>query len=133
MAEKISTFLMFQNGRANEALEAYVALFPGSRIEDIQYFDESGPGKPGSVLSAKATVNGMPIRAFDSPVPHAVDFTPSISLFVDCTDETEVDRLYAELSRDGAVMMELGAYPFAAKFAWVADRFGVSWQLSLTE
>ena len=41
----------------------------------------------------------------------------------------EIDRLYAGLSEGGQVMMELGPYPFAVKYAWVQDRFGVSWMV----
>ncbi len=29
------------------------------------------------------------------------------------------------------VMMALDTYPFARKYTWLADRFGVSWQLFL--
>jgi predicted 3-demethylubiquinone-9 3-methyltransferase (glyoxalase superfamily) len=39
--------------------------------------------------------------------------------------------LWDALAKDGTVMMPLDAWPFARKFGWVADRFGVSWQLSL--
>ena len=51
------------------------------------------------------------------------------AFFVNCPTEAEVDRLYAGLSDGGSVMMALDKYPFAARYAWVQDRFGVSWQL----
>jgi predicted 3-demethylubiquinone-9 3-methyltransferase (glyoxalase superfamily) len=71
------------------------------------------------------------VLASDSPVKHAFDFTPSLSFFVDCTSDEEQRRLFAELSDGGAVMMPLDDYGFSKRFAWVADRFGVSWQLNL--
>jgi predicted 3-demethylubiquinone-9 3-methyltransferase (glyoxalase superfamily) len=42
-----------------------------------------------------------------------------------------VDTLFRKLSEGGQIMMPLDTYPFSRKFAWVADRFGVSWQISL--
>ena len=73
------------------------------------------------------------LNGFDSPVHHGFTFTPSISMFVDCDSEEEIDRLFAALLDGGQVMMELAEYAFAAKFAWVVDRFGASWQLSLAK
>jgi predicted 3-demethylubiquinone-9 3-methyltransferase (glyoxalase superfamily) len=52
---------------------------------------------------------------------------------VTCEGEQEIDTLYAELSKDGEIFMPLNAYPFSAKYAWIADRYGVSWQLSLLD
>jgi predicted 3-demethylubiquinone-9 3-methyltransferase (glyoxalase superfamily) len=70
--------------------------------------------------------------AIDSPPVHAFDFTPWLSLFVTCASEDEIDRLFAGLSEGGFVMMPLSTeHGFAAKYAWLSDRFGVSWQLSL--
>ena len=65
------------------------------------------------------------------PPVHAFDFTPSLSLFVDCADEAELERLFASLSDGGVVLMPLGDHGFSAGFGWVNDRFGVSWQLNL--
>jgi predicted 3-demethylubiquinone-9 3-methyltransferase (glyoxalase superfamily) len=130
MAERITPFLMFE-GKAEEAMDFYRSLFPDARVERLERFGPEGPGAEGTILHAELVLKDQRLRLFDSPVAHAFGFTPSFSLFVDCESEAEVARLFAALSEGGQVMMELAEYPFARKFAWLADRFGVSWQLSL--
>jgi len=67
----------------------------------------------------------------DSPVKHAFSFTPAFSFFIDCSSEEEQHRVFAGLSEQGTVLMPLGDYGFSRQFAWVSDRYGVSWQLNL--
>ncbi len=57
-------------------------------------------------------------------------FTPSISLFVECKSEVELDEAFNRLAEGGAVLMPLNNYGFSKKFGWLNDRFGVSWQLN---
>jgi len=76
-------------------------------------------------------LGGQLFMAMDSHIEQPFTFTPSISFFVTCADEPEIDRLAAALGEAGTVLMELGSYPFAKKYARVQDRFGVSWQLIL--
>lgn len=57
---------------------------------------------------------------------------PAVSYFVNCGgDDARIERLYAKLSKDGRVMMPLEKYDWSAKYAWVEDRFGISWQLDI--
>ena len=130
MIQKISPFLSF-DGHAEEAANYYVSLFPNSEVQTVVRWGAEGPGKEGSIMQAFFTLNGHAMRAFDSPPAHAFTFTPSMSLFVDCEDEAELDRVCATLSEGGSFMMPLGSYGFSKKFAWLSDRFGVSWQLNL--
>jgi uncharacterized glyoxalase superfamily protein PhnB len=44
----------------------------------------------------------------------------------------QIDRVFESLSQDGSVLMPLASYPFSEKFGWVADKYGVTWQLNLT-
>ena len=67
----------------------------------------------------------------DSFVKHPFTFTPSISNFVTCSSEEELDNLYEKLNEGGQALMPLNNYGFSKKFGWVNDRFGVSWQLNL--
>lgn len=67
----------------------------------------------------------------ESPIKHPFDFTPAVSLFVDFDSAEELDRVFAALSEGGFVMMPLDNYGFSERFAFIQDRYGVSWQLNL--
>jgi len=129
---KITPFLMFE-GNAEEAMTFYMSLFDDSEIISIARYGADGPGAEGSVQHASFSLAGERFMCIDSPAKHDFTFTPSMSLFVQCEDEAEIDRLYAALAEQGAALMPLGNYGFSAKFGWVNDRFGVSWQLNLPE
>jgi predicted 3-demethylubiquinone-9 3-methyltransferase (glyoxalase superfamily) len=130
MSTTITPFLMFQ-GQCEQALNLYVSLFPGATVPVFERWGPEGPGAEGQVARATFVLGDREFRAFDSPPVHAFGFTASFSMFVDCQDEAEIDRLWAALSDGGVPMMPLGNYGFARKFGWTTDRFGVSWQLSL--
>jgi predicted 3-demethylubiquinone-9 3-methyltransferase (glyoxalase superfamily) len=129
MAQSIKTFLMFE-GRCEQALNFYISLFVDGAITSIGRYGPEGPGAEGSVVHATFTLKGQTFMAIDSPVKHDFTFTPAMSLFVDCEDEAEIDRLFARLSEGGKILMPLNVYPFSRKFGWIADKFGVSWQLN---
>ena len=128
--QKITTFLMF-SGSAEEAMTFYISLFERSKIISITRYGSNEAGKEGTVQYATFELNGQQLMCIDSPVQHPFTFTPAISLYVSCADEKEIERLFAALSDKGQMLMPLEAYPFSKKFAWVQDRFGVSWQLNL--
>lgn len=128
--QKITTFLMF-DGKAEEAMSLYLSLFEDSRLLSIERYDESGPGAAGTVMHARFALNGQEFMCIDSAVKHDFTFTPAMSLFVNCGSAEELERLFERLSSDGSVLMPLGSYGFSERFAWVADRYGVSWQLNL--
>ncbi len=83
------------------------------------------------MLRASFQLAGKTYQCIDSFVKHGFTFTPSVSLFVNCETEEEIDRLYAALSEGGTPLMELGDHGFSRRFGWTNDRFGVSWQLNL--
>ena len=130
MPRKVTTFLMFE-GTAEEAMKFYVSLFAGSAIEQVERYGRGEPGKEGTVKKATFALGGQDFMCIDSPVKHNFTFTPSISLFVDCESEGELDAAFSQLSAGGVVLMPLDNYGFSRKFGWVNDRFGVSWQLNL--
>ena len=130
MARKVSTHLMFE-GVAEEAMNFYVSLFGGSEIIKVERYGPGEPGAEGTVKIATFTLSGREFICIDSPIKHDFTFTPSISLFVDCENEAELEAVFSRLSTGGQVLMPLDNYGFSTRFGWVKDRFGPSWQLNL--
>jgi predicted 3-demethylubiquinone-9 3-methyltransferase (glyoxalase superfamily) len=128
--QRIKTFLMFEGG-AEKAMTFYLSLFDDAEVVSMVKHGPEGPGPEGSVMTAVFRLAGHQFMCSDSFQHHEFTFTPSMSLFVDCADEAELDRLYGALVEGGAALMPLADYGFSKKFGWVNDRFGVSWQLNL--
>jgi len=130
----ISPFLWF-NDNAEEAVNFYISLFKNSKINSLTRYGEEEPetiGRPkGSVMTVDFLIEGQVFTALNGgPV---YEITPAISFFVNCESIKEIDALWAKLSVEGTVMMELDKYPFSEKYGWIQDRFGVSWQLILSD
>lgn len=130
MPASVTPFLMFE-GQAEEAMNFYVETIPDSEILNVQRHGAEGPGPEGSIFIASFSLRGQPVMVSDSYISHDFTFTPSISLFVTCESEEEVAELSAAFAEGGNYLMPLDNYGFSRRFAWVVDRFGVSWQLNL--
>src|SRR5690554_6098741 len=118
-------------GDAQAAIDLYTRVFKDAEVIKLQRYDDTNPEMGGQIMQAEVRLQNQSLFFTDSPNVHSFDFTPSLSLFVTCSTAGEVDRIFHELSEDGAVMMPLDAYFFSKRFGWCNDRFGVSWQVSL--
>lgn len=108
-----------------DAVALWSGAFPDMPVEPL---DDADPP-----TRLRVVVAGQPLILFDSPPVHDFTFTPSISLLVSCETGGEVDRIAGILAKDGRVFMPLGEYPFSSRYTWIADRFGMSWQIMLAK
>ena len=119
--------------QAEEAVELYTSLFPDASTGDIARYTEEGREfhgmEPGSTMTIEFKLAGQSFLALNGG-PH-FQMNPSISFYVTCESEEEVDHLWNELGRDGQILMPLDKYFWSDKYGWVQDRFGVSWQIAL--
>lgn len=130
MKKQITSFLTFQKNNAEQAMNFYVNLFNNSKVIDIQRYGKDGPGKEGTIVKAIFELNGKQFICSDSFIQHDWIFTPAVSNWVECETKEELERLYKNLSENGDIKMPLGNYGFSKQFAFVEDRFGLSWQLN---
>lgn len=126
---KITTFLMYNN-QAEEAINLYTSLFDDSEIITMVKYDEDGPGEPGTVQHSIFTLNGQVFIAIDANSGQELPMNPAISLYVTVKDNAEMERLYNGLKKEGAILMPKTEMPPYKQFAWVQDKYGVSFQLA---
>ena len=125
----VATHIMFQGGVAGAALKFYEQVLPGFQVRSITHHDDQNPDAKGWIFQAKADFQGHRLMVIDSPIAHDFDLTPSMSLFVELQADN-FQGVFDGLSRDGTVLMPPDDYGFSRRFAWVQDRFGVSWQIN---
>jgi predicted 3-demethylubiquinone-9 3-methyltransferase (glyoxalase superfamily) len=114
--QNIASCLWF-DGRAEEAARFYTGIFRNSRIGDVMYYGEAGPGPAGSVLCVMFELDGAEFIALNGGPEF--QFSPAVSFFVKCETQAEVDDYWARLL-DGGTPQQCG---------WITDRFGVTWQI----
>lgn len=126
----IAPCLWFDN-EAESAADFYTDVFPDSRVTAIARYPESfdNPGgKPrGSVMTVELDLAGTTFTALNGGPQFTIN--PTISFFVRTDDVATADHIATTLGDGGSYLMELGEYPWSPRYAWVQDRFGVSWQV----
>ena len=138
--QKIAPCLWFDRN-CEEAVNFYLTVFPNSKIDMLKRYPadvQVGPMKDmaGQVLTAIFDLNGFQFQALDGGPLFKIN--PSVSFFVNFDPSrmpnaaADLDAMWAKLSDGGTALMPLQAYPFSKRYGWVQDRFGVSWQLMLT-
>ncbi|MES2471075.1 MAG: VOC family protein [Patescibacteria group bacterium] len=125
--QKILPHLWFDK-EAKEAAEFYVTLFPDSKIENVQVITDTPSGDCDIVNFKLAGQDFMSISAG----PY-FKLNPSISLFVVFDTEAEIEAVWNKLIEGGKALMPYDTYPWAKKYGWLQDKYGLSWQLSMSE
>jgi predicted 3-demethylubiquinone-9 3-methyltransferase (glyoxalase superfamily) len=120
--QKISPFLWFDN-QAEEAARYYTGIFRNSSITAITHYGEAGQeihGRPpGSVMTAAFELEGQSFTAINGgPV---FTFSPAISFVINCDTQEEIDYYWDKLTAGGD--------PGAQQCGWLADKYGLSWQV----
>ncbi|HML26382.1 MAG TPA: VOC family protein [Methanomethylovorans sp.] len=121
--QKIVPHLWFDT-EAAEAAKFYTSLFRDSGIIDITQIHGTPSGTAETVTIELSGQEFMLISA--GPF---FTFPPAISFLIACGTTEEVDMLWEQLSKGGTELMPLDAYPFSERYAWVQDRYGLSWQI----
>jgi len=114
--QKITPFLWF-DGKAEDAMNFYVSIFKNSKVVRVTRFGDAGPGPKGAVMSATFQLEGQEFFALNGGPQF--QFTPAISLFVNCETQQEVDELWEKLSAGGE----------KNRCGWLRDKYGLSWQI----
>ena len=124
---KATPFLMFQ-GQAQGALALYRSAFPD--LEELLLQEHAEGPQAGQIAMAQVRFAGQEVMLFDSPPVHDFTFTPSSSIFLTMDVPDAVDPLARAFEAGGKFLMPPDDYGFSRRFAWVQDRFGVSWQIN---
>jgi predicted 3-demethylubiquinone-9 3-methyltransferase (glyoxalase superfamily) len=130
--QKITPFLWFDT-RAEEAANFYTSIFESSKILNVSRYNESSAKATGMKVDSAFVVSfqleGQDFTAMNAG-PH-FKLNESISLFAYCESEEKIENVYNKLCENGKVLFSLDKYDWSPKYAWVIDKFGLSWQLDV--
>lgn len=131
--QKIFPFIWYED-KAEEAMQFYVSAFANSKVGNVKRYPTDYqvgpvPGMGGKVLTGVFEIDGYRMMCLDGGP--FFKLTPTISISVQCKDEAEIDALHAKLRDGGADLMPLNTYEWSKKYAWINDKYGLSWQLNV--
>ncbi len=131
--QKITPCIWFEKD-CEAAINSYISVFNSapksrgnSRIVSMQKYPDNIPNPPwpkevaGKVLTAIFELDGQRFMALDGG-PGVFPKSGQISLVIDCETQDEVDHFWNHLTEGGD--------PKAQQCGWLADKYGISWQVT---
>lgn len=131
--QKITPHLWY-DGEASEAAAFYTDIFPDSNITKVTTIHDT-PSGDSEIVSFKLAgqqfmaISAGPLFKFNPSVSFILNFDPS----KDQNARENLDMFWDRLSQGGTALMDLDKYPFSERYGWIQDRYGLSWQLILSD
>ncbi len=143
MSQKITPNLWF-DGNAKEAADFYVSAFPEGKVGSTVHYPNSAEegladfqlDMAGKELVVDFELGGQRFTAINAGPEFK--FNPSVSFMVNFDPSRDeqarehLDELWGKLIEGGEALMAIDKYPFSKRYGWVKDRYGLTWQLILT-
>jgi predicted 3-demethylubiquinone-9 3-methyltransferase (glyoxalase superfamily) len=131
--QKIVSHLWYDK-EAKEAASLYCSVFPDSRIVNITTLHDTPSGDVDTVSFTLSghffmAVSAGPLFTFNPSVSFILNFDMS----KDRQSREMLDTIWNKLAQDGTVLMPLDKYPFSDRYGWIQDKYGLSWQLILSD
>ena len=124
---------LWYDKEAREAAEFYTSVFPKSSITNVITLHDT-PSGDCDIVSFKLwdyafmAISVGPLFKFNPSISFMVNFDPSQHKDA----KAHLDAVWSKLADGGYVLMPLDKYPFSEHYGWIQDRYGLSWQLILT-
>ncbi len=130
--QKITPHLWFDK-EAVEAIAFYASVFPDSKVNNVRRITGTPSGDCDIVSfeimgTSFQAISAGPYFKFNPSVSFMVNFDPSKNQEA----EKQIDEIWAKLVEGGKALMPIDKYPFSERYGWVQDKYGLSWQLILT-
>jgi predicted 3-demethylubiquinone-9 3-methyltransferase (glyoxalase superfamily) len=109
--KKITPYLWFDT-QAEVAMNFYVSLFKNSKVNNVSR------GPDGRAFTVSFELDGQEFMGLNAGPQFK--FNESISFFVNCEDQAEVDHFWNALTADGGEESMCG---------WCKDKYGLWWQI----
>jgi predicted 3-demethylubiquinone-9 3-methyltransferase (glyoxalase superfamily) len=120
--------------QARAAAEFYVSVFGlDSRVTGVTPIEGTPSGDAEMVTFTLLgqdflAISAGPIFTFNPAVSFMVNFDPART----ADARQRLDAAWEKLSQGGTPLMPLDRYPFSERYGWIQDKYGLSWQLILT-
>lgn len=129
---------LFFDGRCEEAIEFYKHALGAEVLMMMRNKDSPEPASPGDlpegsdnkILHASLRIGKSTLMLSDGHCAGKPDFR-GFSLSISTDTVMEAERLFSALAEGGKVQMPLAQTFWSPKFGMVADRFGISWMVSV--
>lgn len=138
--QKIIPHLWFDK-EAGEATAFYTTIFPESKVTGTIKISNTPSGDCDIVAfelwnKQFMAISAGPLFKFNPSVSFMVHFDPL--LFKASANQEKaaleaLDAAWDKLSQCGKVLMPIDSYPFSKRYGWLQDKYGLSWQLMLTD
>jgi predicted 3-demethylubiquinone-9 3-methyltransferase (glyoxalase superfamily) len=114
--QKITPFLWFDN-TAEEAMNYYISIFNNAKVTNVVRNEDDTYGPKGSLLTASFQLEGQDFHVLNGNPGFKLN--ESVSFFVSCETQDEIDRLWNKLTEGGEEQ----------PCGWLKDKYGLSWQI----